>query len=375
MKKVLFITGTRADYGKIKSLMNAVVASEKFELLLFVTGMHLSEEHGSTYRAVLADGWPNVHVDYASAGAEKGMAQSLGTIIKNLANYIRVQKPDLVVVHGDRIEAMAGACAAVLQNVRVAHIEGGEISGTIDETLRHAITKLSNDHFVANNDAAKRVQMLGECPERIYTIGSPDIDIMVNGPLPSLEDVKNHYEISFDQYAIVMFHPVTTRLDSLRNNVNIFVDSLMNTDKKYIVIYPNNDIGYETILNAYQPLFSRPNQFRIYPSIRFESFLTLLKNSQFLIGNSSAGVREAGVYGIPAIDIGERQKGRYRIGSLRHIQHVNFIKEEILNAIIKAPDFKINSQQWGDGCSADRFVKVITQPKFWDAPIEKRIQY
>lgn len=196
IKKILFITGTRADYGKIKTLMSVVESSSKYELYVFVTGMHLSQLHGSTYLAVLRDGWKNVHVDFASATHEEGMAQSLALITGNLSNFIRALVPDLTVIHGDRIEALAGVISATLQNVRTAHIEGGEVSGTIDESIRHAITKLAHEHFVSSEEARIRLLRLGEESNRIHVIGSPDIDVMLSDKLPSLAEAKKtlrHY--------------------------------------------------------------------------------------------------------------------------------------------------------------------------------------
>lgn len=374
MKKILFITGTRADYGKIKSLMNIIQSTHSFHLDVFVTGMHLSKEHGSTYLAVQADHWENIHIDFASASRDAGMAQSLGQIISSLSNYIRATAPDLVVVHGDRIEALAGATSAVLQNVRLAHIEGGEVSGTIDDSLRHAITKLAHEHFVSNKQAYERIIKLGEEADRIHIIGSPDIDVMMTSNLPSLPEVFSHYEIPFNKFAIVMLHPVTTQLEQLQKRARILVRALLKSEHQYIVIYPNNDSGFETILAEYQP-FRENKNFRLFPSIRFESFLTLLKNAEFLIGNSSAGIREAGIYGTPAIDIGSRQSGRFDLQKLPHLQHIEFSEEEIINAITMVERYRQPSKLFGEGHSAEHFLEVLLQLDFWKHPLQKKITY
>ena len=193
-RKILFITGTRADYGKIKTLMAAVQNSPNFELFVFVTGMHLSKLHGNTYIGVLKDGWENVHIDFSSASHDEGMAQNLSIITGNLANYIRSIEPDLTVVHGDRIEALSGVIAASLQNIRTAHIEGGEVSGTIDESIRHAITKLAHEHFVSSDLAMERVLKLGEEESRIHVIGSPDIDVMLTNAQLISDAITEVYE-------------------------------------------------------------------------------------------------------------------------------------------------------------------------------------
>ena len=372
-KKILFITGTRADYGKIKALMSAIQNEPGFELYVYVTGMHLSELHGSTYLGIQKDGWHNIQVDFGAATHEDGMAQNLSNIVASLSNYIRALKPDLTVIHGDRIEALSGAISSVLQNIRTAHIEGGEVSGTIDESIRHAISKLSHEHFVASSSARDRLSRLGEEAERIHIIGSPDIDLMLSDNLPSLVDVKKYYNIPFEQFFIAMLHPVTTNLFSLRENSKIFVKALNNCGLNGIVIYPNNDLGHETILSEYSSFDS--TQFRIFPSIRFESFLTLLKHCKFIIGNSSAGIREAGIYGTPAIDIGSRQQGRFNLKKLLHLQHIEFDYQQILYAISQTDKFHHPSMTFGTGNSASQFISILKSPDFWSRPIRKVLTY
>lgn len=354
--------------------MSVVESSSKYELYVFVTGMHLSQLHGSTYLAVLRDGWKNVHVDFASATHEEGMAQSLALITGNLSNFIRALVPDLTVIHGDRIEALAGVISATLQNVRTAHIEGGEVSGTIDESIRHAITKLAHEHFVSSEEARIRLLRLGEESNRIHVIGSPDIDVMLSDKLPSLAEAKKHYDITFNDFFIATLHPVTTDLFDLKRKAEIFVNSLISCGRKGIIIYPNNDLGHEIILSSYSSLLNNDN-FKLFPSLRFEYFLTLLKNCQFIIGNSSAGIREAGIYGIPAIDIGNRQKGRYSIEILKNLQHVEFNKFDILSAINKTQEHQYRSTIFGNGGSAAKFKEIIDLEDFWDRPIQKKLTY
>ena len=372
--KILFITGTRADYGKIKPLMSAIENDPQFELFVFITGMHLSKTHGSTYIGVEKDGWRNTHVDFASASHDEGMPQHLSNITGSLSNYIRLISPDLTVVHGDRIEALSGVISAALQNCRTAHIEGGEVSGTIDESIRHAITKLSHEHFVCSESAKLRVLKLGEQADRIFVIGSPDIDVMLSTSLPSLDSVKEHYEIPFDHFFIAMLHPVTTDLVSLQGQARVFVEALQQSRRNGIIVFPNNDPGNQIILAEYTSLIN-DKKFRLFPSIRFESFLTLLKNCDFIIGNSSAGIREAGIYGIPSIDIGTRQQGRYDLNILKNLQHVDFDCREILRAMEMTREHRHASQVFGDGTSVCKFMKVIKSESFWKTPIQKRITY
>lgn len=368
-KKILFLTGTRADYGKIKSLMKKVQNHRDFELYIFATGMHMLSKYGLTWTEIKKDGFNNIY-QYINQQDATPMDIVLSNTIIGLSNYVKETKPDLIVVHGDRLEALAGAIVGAFNNIKVAHIEGGEVSGTIDESIRHSITKLAHIHLVSNEEAKKRVLQLGEPENSIFIIGSPDIDIMKSDQLPTLREVKKRYEINYNRYAIAMYHPVTTELDRLQTNIKEFVSALIDSNKKYVVIFPNNDAGSHIILKEYSKIESHPN-FEIFPSIRFEYFLTLLKHAEFIIGNSSAGIREAEIYGVPAIDIGNRQQNRYQPYQ-KNIIHVNDKKEEILSAIKRIKSLKITrSETFGNGKSDEHFIKILEDEKIWKLDIQK----
>ncbi|WP_246943863.1 UDP-N-acetylglucosamine 2-epimerase [Bacillus pinisoli] len=370
MKKILFLTGTRADYGKIKSLMRKVDNSPNLELYIFVTGMHMLSTYGSTWKELDKDGFQNKY-HFVNQQQNSKMDMALSNTILGLSNYVHELKPDLIVVHGDRLEALGGAIVGAFNNIKVAHIEGGEVSGTIDESIRHSITKLSHIHFVSNDEAKKRIIQLGEREESIFVIGSPDIDVMLSNDLPSIEQVKERYEISFDQFSVLMYHPVTTQVNMLQRNVQQLIDALIESDGNYVVIYPNNDEGSNIILNEYQRL-NNNTRFKLFPSMRFEYFLTLLKHCDFIIGNSSAGIREAGVYGVPSIDIGTRQLGRYDTTKNQTITPVEESKESILKAIFKQDGLRVFSNEFGDGNSDDKFLAILEEGKIWDIDVQKR---
>lgn len=370
MKKIVFLTGTRADYGKIKSLMQQVDESHKFELNIFVTGMHMLSMYGSTWKELEKDGFKNIY-KYINQTANSYMDTALSNTILGFSNYVHELKPDMIIVHGDRLEALAGAIVGAFNNIKVVHIEGGEVSGTIDESIRHAITKFSHIHLVSNDEAKNRIIQLGEIEENIFVIGSPDIDIMLSNELPSISEVKDRYDFDYEHYGILMYHPVTTEVDKLKNNVQNLVDAVIESGKQYVVIYPNNDEGSKIILDEYKRLNGNKN-FRIYPSMKFEYFLTLLKNADFMIGNSSAGIRETGVYGIPAIDIGNRQHGRYNPSLLKNLTHVKEEKEKILDALSTINELKTISQGFGEGDSDKKFIRILEDEKIWNLEIQKR---
>lgn len=369
MKKILFLTGTRADYGKMKPLMKALDKDSEFQVFVFVCGMHLSETFGNTYREIQKDGYENIYIAYGLSQTQNSSV-NLGNTITCLSGYVENIKPDMIIVHGDRMDALAGAAVGALHNIFVGHIEGGELSGTIDESIRHAISKFAHIHFVCTEEARERLIQLGEETSRIFVIGSPDIDVMMSDNLPKLEDAKERYNITFDHYGIMMYHPVTTEYNVIGQKIKTVVDAVIQSEKNFIVVYPNNDLGSEVILNEYKRLDCN-DHFKIFPSLRFEQFLVLLKNAEFIIGNSSAGIRESGIYGIPAIDIGTRQSGRYSTWKNTNLQHVSEDVDEIIRAILYASNFKSPSFVFGQGNSTEKFVNIVKEQDFWSIKIQK----
>lgn len=371
MKNILFLTGTRADFGKIKSLIQTLEKQSEFEVFVFVTGMHLQEIYGYTLIEIQRCNFKNVYT-FENHTHETTMDLTLAKTIEGFSHYCKAIKPDMIVVHGDRVETLAGAIVGSLNNILVTHIEGGEVSGTVDELIRHSVSKLSHVHLVSNKEAAKRLIQMGEIKESIFTIGSPDIDIMFSDQLPDLETVKKYYDISFKTFSIVMFHPVTTEISSMKQHAEDFVSALLADNHNYIVIYPNNDLGSNFIIEAYKNL-SRNDRFRIFPSLRFEYFLTLLKNSQFIIGNSSAGIREAPYYGIPIINIGTRQQNRAVHADILNVDYTaKNIKEAL--AVIDSHKVQRSYDDFGQGNSAELFLNCLQKSDIWQLNHQKQFK-
>jgi UDP-hydrolysing UDP-N-acetyl-D-glucosamine 2-epimerase len=370
-KKILFLTGTRADFGKIKSLIHILDDRSEFDVFVFVTGMHLQEVYGYTLIEIERCNFKNVFT-FENHTHETTMDLTLAKTIEGLSAYCKNIEPDMIVVHGDRVETLAGAIVGSLNNILVAHIEGGELSGTVDELIRHSVSKLSHIHFVSNKEAEKRLIQMGEVKESIYTIGSPDIDIMFSENLPALEVVKKYYQINFDQYALVMFHPVTTEVGEMQQYAENFVTELLKDNHNYVVIFPNNDLGSRFILEQFERLKDN-ERFRVFPSLRFEYFLTLLKNSQFIIGNSSAGIREAPYYGIPIINIGTRQQNRT---SHAEIINTGYDQESISKALktIDLHKVKVVHNDFGKGNSASLFLDSLQNTDIWQLNHQKQFR-
>ncbi|KFF18253.1 UDP-N-acetylglucosamine 2-epimerase (hydrolyzing) [Flavobacterium hydatis] len=371
MKKILFLTGTRADFSKIKSLIQALEKQQNFEVYIFVTGMHLQEVYGYTLIEIERCDFKNIHT-FKNHTHETTMDLTLAKTIEGLSAYCKEVNPDMIVVHGDRVETLAGAIVGSLNNILVAHIEGGEVSGTVDELIRHSVSKLSHIHFVSNKQAQKRLIQMGEIKESIFTIGSPDVDIMFSDQLPDLKIAKAYYKIDFEKYAIVMFHPVTTEIKEMQQYVKNFVTSLLQDNHNYVVIFPNNDLGSQFVLEEYERL-KENERFRIFPSLRFEYFLTLLKNSQFIIGNSSAGIREAPYYGIPIINIGTRQQNR---AVHADIINIDYSENEIKRALSIIDSHKIQNIEdvFGQGNSNQLFLECLKKDDIWQLNHQKQFR-
>ena len=366
-KKILFVTSTRADYGKIKSLIIKTQKNKKFISKVFVTGMHNLKLYGKTIGELKMDKISGLIVHNNQNKFSK-MDEILINTIRGFSPVLKKFKPDLVVIHGDRTEPLACALSALLNNFNVAHIEGGEVSGTVDEMIRHAISKISHIHLVSNKTAKKRLIQMGENKKNIFVVGSPDVDMILGKDLPNLNIVKKRYDITFENYAIGIIHPITTNLKNLKRETKVFLNSIVRSNLNYILIYPNNDHGSDIILDEIKKL-KKNKKFKIFPSIRFEYYLTLLKNSRFIIGNSSSGIIEAPYYGVSTINLGDRQKNRLQS---KLIKNESFNEKLILKSIDFAKNRKIKKRKFfGDGKSAEKIMQLFLSNKIWNISNQK----
>lgn len=363
----MFLTGTRADFGKLKTLMLKLQDDDRFHVQIFVTGMHMLSKFGSTWDEVRKAGLSNIY-KFINQNESDSMDQVLAKTVAGLSDYVKEMKPDMIVVHGDRVEALSGAIVGSLNNILVSHIEGGEVSGTIDELIRHAVSKMSHIHFVANELAETRLLQLGESEDSIHIIGSPDVDIMNSKSLPELSEVKRYYDINFESYAILLFHPVTTEIKDMRRQVTDLVNVVLTSQINFIVLYPNNDHGTEIILEEYERFRESPHV-AVYPSMRFEYFLTLLKNARFIIGNSSSGIREAPHFGVPCINLGSRQNNRVSTDSVLNVSITYEAIQSSLHQVNSIP--RIKKELFGSGNSADGFHQVLLRAEVWDSSTQK----
>ena len=368
-KKIIFLTGTRADYGKLKPLIFSTLKSKRFETSIIATGMHLQKLYGYTYIEIKKDfGKIKIYKMFNQKKIDP-MHVVLSKTIKTLDKTLKSIKPDLVVIHGDRVETLAASIYCNLNNILIAHIEGGEVSGTVDESLRHSTTKLSHIHFTSNVKAKNVLRRMGEIKKNIYVIGSPEVDIMLKKNLPTLNEMQNRYNIKFNKYLILLFHPVTTlKKKDVEHQCRQLFEAIKKSLKNFIIIYPNNDT-FSEIIFKYINKFRYKSNFKILPSMKFEYFQTLLKHSECIIGNSSAGIREAPVYGVKTINLGNRQKNRT---DNKSIVNLDFKKNLILKELKKIRKIKNKKVfDFGLGNSGKKFIKILNTNKFWKTDRQK----
>ncbi len=371
-RRILFVTGTRADYGKLKSIIRAVDETPEFDYTIFATGMHLLAKYGRTWKEIEKDGFSEIFLHFNQDHyTDFMMDRVLADTIRGLSHYVAEHAVDLIVVHGDRVEALAGALVGSLNGILVAHIEGGELSGTVDELMRHTITKMSHLHFVSNAEARDRVVGMGEYAEKVFVIGSPNIDIMLSGDLPSIDEVRAHYELVDRPFVLFALHPVVGETQSLYEDTSELLDALVAAGRYVVALYPNNDPGSSEILRALKERDDSPH-LRVLPSMKFESYLTALRHAAVLVGNSSSGIHEAPIYGVPTVNVGSRQRNRFRSAS---VTNVPFETDLVVKAIEQVWAERFTpSDSFGTGTSAPAFREIIKRPQTWETRVLKQFR-
>lgn len=365
MKKLIFLSGTRADFGKVEPIAKAAQESG-YDVIFFVTGMHMLEKYGLT-KVEVHRTFANV-AEFVNQRQGDTMDTILSKTVLGFSDYVMEEKPDVVFIHGDRVEAFAGAIVCSTNYIPCVHIEGGEVSGTIDEMFRHCNTKLSSSHLVSSENAKRRVMALGEPEERIHVIGSPELDIHLQPSGVSLDEVRERYQITFEEYGICVFHPVTSECDSIGQQATDLFSSLDRSGREFVIIAPNNDPGSEAIFEAISGLPEK--RFRVLPSMRFRHFSELMKNASAFVGNSSAGVREVPFLGIPSLNIGSRQTNRALCNELQNCRAED---DDAIQAFLRDVWGKRLGRHsgFGSGRATEKFMNLLDSGVFWNTPLQK----
>lgn len=379
LKKILYISGTRADFGLMTPVLKEIEKSSSLSLILGATGMHLMPKFGLTINEMkrifknvrsINTTFDNTH--FAS------LASFIGPYMTKVVPFIKNSKPDFILTLGDRVEMLCSAMAAVYLGIPTGQLHGGEITSTVDEISRHAITKLSHLHFPATTEAARRIRLMGEEPWRIHAVGAPALDIILDSQLPTRQKLFSYLNIQKNQEIIlVVQHPVSNKI-SFGRQIRETLMAVKSTKMPTVIIYPNADPGGQEIIAELNKHQNNP-QFRIFPSLPYPMFLALERESAVWIGNSSAAMIESSSFKIPVVNIGERQAGRLHG---HNVINAPYNHRKIYSAIRKSL-FDNNYRKklshiknpWGDGQTGKRIVRILENLVINQKLLNKRLTY
>jgi UDP-N-acetylglucosamine 2-epimerase (non-hydrolysing)/GDP/UDP-N,N'-diacetylbacillosamine 2-epimerase (hydrolysing) len=376
-RKICVVTGSRADYGLLYWVMKDIQEDSDLVLRVAVTGMHLSPEFGLTSRIIEADGFPvSARVDSLLSGDTPAViTKSIGRGVIGFADAFERLQPDLVVLLGDRFEILAAAQAALVAKIPIAHIAGGDVTeGTFDDAIRHSITKMANIHFVTNSLAETRVRQLGEDPRFVFNVGSPGLDTLLRTKLLSRGEVESALGVVFRKHnLLVTFHPATLDAGGSAPQLSELFRALDGLGPDFGIVFTKSNADTEGLtLNRMIESYveSRPNC-RLFASLGQQMYLSLMRHVDVLVGNSSSALYEAPTLRKPAINIGDRQRGRLRAESvLDCAPHSIEIARAIRTALTL--DCSKVSNPYGDGRSAERIVAALKSIPDLRSLVQKR---
>ncbi|NQY23163.1 MAG: UDP-N-acetylglucosamine 2-epimerase (hydrolyzing) [Campylobacteraceae bacterium] len=361
--KILTLVERRADYSRMRPILKELYKDSFFEVYLVVTGICLLDVHGKDIDYIKEDGFTiNAEVPMFEVGARNtnaSMVRALAKVLDGITTEIENFQPDLVLTGFDIGANLATTIAAAHMNIPVAHIQGGEVTGSIDESIRHAMSKFAHIHFPATEDARQRLIRLGENPDYVFNVGCPSIDTIVQTPVIGKEILEKKFNIDFSKPTILLIqHPVTTESDESRKQILTTIEVIKELDIQALVSLPNNDAGSSDIIDEI-----KKSGLSWYPSLSTEEFINVYRNIWAIVGNSSSGIHESSTFGIPAVNIGTRQQDRERASN---VIDVGYDKSEIKAGIEKAifnQEIKNKAKNiinpYGNGNSSEKIVKIL----------------
>jgi UDP-N-acetylglucosamine 2-epimerase (non-hydrolysing)/GDP/UDP-N,N'-diacetylbacillosamine 2-epimerase (hydrolysing) len=381
MKKIVYITGTRADYGLMHSTLHSIEKQHNLDLSLVVTSMHLSHEFGYTIQEIERDNFKVAAKIPVLSDQDTGsaMVKSYGRLVIELADVLEDVNPDVVLLLGDRWETMAGAVVGAYMNRLVAHVAGGELSGSIDEPNRHVITRFAHLHFVPTEDSAQRLVKMGEETQRIYVVGAPGLDDIVKKNYCSPQMLEENFSLDLNApILLIVQHPVMAEHEKADEQMRITLKAVVKFRHQTIVVYPNADAGGRRMIKVINEYGNRFRFLRSYENLSRETFLGLMAVSTAIIGNSSCGLTEAPSFKLPAINIGTRQRGRLRA---KNVIDVEYNVSEIVDAIKKAlsREFRMKIKDYenpyGDGKTGPRVAGILSRCQIDSNLLQKKLTY
>jgi len=381
VRRILYLTGTRADYGLFYQALRRIQEHPDLELALIVTAMHLAPEFGDTVRLVEADGFPvAARVETLLAGDGGGsMARAVGLGILGLTQALETSRPDVLLLLGDRGEMLAGAIAAAHLNIAIAHVHGGEVSGAIDESVRHAITKFAHVHFASTQQNAGRIVKMGEDPERVHIVGAPGLDYLrLVDPLTQAE-IEADLDLDLAQPVLLLTqHPVTTEVEASAEQMRLTLEAIKAIGVQTVVTYPNADSGGRAMIQVLEEYETLPF-IRVWKTLGQKRYVSLLRYANAMVGNSSSGIIEAPFFGLPVANIGTRQLGRQRAENVLDVSHDRAAIEEAIRRALSDEAFIQRARRctnpYGDGRAGERIAEALATIRLDRQFLQKRLAY
>jgi UDP-N-acetylglucosamine 2-epimerase (non-hydrolysing)/GDP/UDP-N,N'-diacetylbacillosamine 2-epimerase (hydrolysing) len=366
MRTIAVVTGARADYGLLRPVMNRILAEDGLQLNLLVTGMHLSEKFGMTANEIESDGFDiAARVPIPMTGGAAGdISRAIGEGTLGFGEVFQQNKPDILLVLGDRFEILAAVVAALPFRIPIAHLHGGELTfGALDESMRHAITKMSHLHFVATDEYARRVIQMGEEPWRVTVSGAPGLDNLNQIERLSKPDWESRFGATLhDDLLLVTFHPVTLEVDQTDFHIEELLAALESSGFPTLFTMANADPGGQVINTAIESFVQQNENAQLVDNLGTQGYFTAMQHARAMVGNSSSGIIEAPSFGLPVVNIGSRQDGRTRAAN---VIDVGYNRDSILTAILQAndPAFRDSlrglTNPYGDGHATTRIVDKL----------------
>lgn len=361
MRKICYVTGTRADFGLIRRTLHAIDDTQEFELSIVATGMHLEEKYGFTINEIEQFGFNiaariyNKRTDLSNGAT---MAHNLGKMICEMTDAFERISPDLILLLGDRGEMLAGAIAALHLNIPIAHIHGGERSGTIDESIRHAISKIAHYHFVSTIESRERLIRMGEIPDRVFVVGAPGLDGIIDDSNVNRETLVSDFKLNEkSKLALFVFHPVVQEAGFAGKEAQTILDCLLEHDLQIIALKPNSDAGSTSVCTVLEQYSAHPD-IRVITHLKRDVYLSLLAIADMLVGNSSSGIIEAASFGTPVLNVGTRQNLRERNKNVTDITADKNTLHNAINTILEKGRYPVDNL-YGNGDAGPRMVSLL----------------
>lgn len=378
-KKIAYVSGTRADFGIMSSILKEINKSKKLSLQIYATGIHLMPKFGLTIQEVKKN-FPQTKSIKATFNRDdySGVAMFMGQFITKVVKTFSKNRPDLVLVLGDRPEELCVAMACLYLGIPTAHFRGGERTSTFDESARHAITKLCNLHFAATQESAKRIEKMGEDKKRIHVVGEASLDVILNEKLPNREELCKLLGLNTKQKFILLTqHPVSYEVKDAGKQIRETLNAVKCFNMPVIISYPHADAGGKKIIAEIEKERGNP-LFIISPSFEYKKFLAIEREAAVWVGNSSGAMVESASFGTPVVNIGTRQNNRQRG---KNVLDAGYDRDSIVSAIRSSLDPKHSNQlknlksPWGNGKTGKKVVKILENLKINSALLNKQISY